>query len=451
MRNLILQVLLKLSGKDIFKPYNELKELEYNHIEENLELQRRNLEKVLLHSYSNVPYYREVLAQADVVDPKTKLVNLKNFSKIPILTKDIIQKNFDDLKSRDAEQKKRKSYLNHSGGSTGNPVNFIRDRRTWVEGMATKWFFYSFISKYPSRLIKLWGSERDILVGGNGLKANIQNFFSGRRILNSFRMSPENFDKYIREINKFKPTIIEGYVQSVYEISQYINKESKNIHTPKGVITSAGTLYPEIRSVIQKAFNAPVFNRYGSREVGDVACSCERNEGLHVDVIHNYVEILDKNLKPCKPNETGKIYVTTLNNYSMPLIRYDIGDLGTVAADIKCSCGRGLPLIKSVEGREMSVFKTRDGRLIPGEFFIHFIGVVFNTGFIRKFQVIQKDYDYLVIKVVMKDKNSFQQYVSKIESSIQEVMGNDCQIEWQEVKDIPTLKSGKYLYTLSEV
>ncbi len=110
-----------------------------------------------------------------------------------------------------------------------------------------------------------------------------------------------------------------------------------------------------------------------------------------------------------------------------------------------------MPLIKEVVGREMSVFRTRQGKVIPGEFFIHFIGVVYNKGFIKKFQVIQKDYEYILIKLICSNRKKFGIYRNKIIEAIKKVMGSNCIIKFDFVNEIQPTKSGKYLYTISEL
>ena len=185
-----------------------------------------------------MPYYTHVLGEAEVaVDGK---INLANLSRIPILTKDIIREHFDELKCKDID--KRNWYLNTSGGSTGEPVKFIQDNISWDSGMGGKWFFSTFAEKYPGdKEIKLWGSERDILKGSIGIKAKLKNMVFNRILLNSFKMSEEDIMQYVEVINMNKPILIEAYVQSIYEFSKFIKKNSLNIHSPKGVITSAGT------------------------------------------------------------------------------------------------------------------------------------------------------------------------------------------------------------------
>lgn len=447
MRNFLLNIFFKLKGKDIFKKYRLLKKKEFNSLEDNLLIQEEKLKKILIHCYNNVPYYHRIFEEDGLF--KNNKLYLNNFNRVRPLTKKILKNNFEELKSKDILE--RKSYFNTSGGSTGEPTKFIQDNNYFVESMATTWLFHSFINNFPTKHIFLWGSERDILGGKKKIFKKIRLWFYKRVPLNSFEMSEKNMGEFVKKINKYKPVIIESYAQSIDELAKYIKRNNLDIYSPKGIISSAGTLYPEMRKNIEEVFKTKVYNRYGSREVGSIACSCTNNEGLHLSLFNNYVEILNNKLIACKPGEIGKVYITTLNNYSMPLVKYDIGDMAIPSEHRKCSCGRGLPLIKEVIGREMSVFKTKEGKIIPGEFFIHFVGVVYNKGFIEKFQIIQKEYDYIIIKLILRDKEKFEEYKKEIIKSIKKVMGEDCKIEFKFVKKIEPTRSGKYLYTISEL
>jgi phenylacetate-CoA ligase len=284
----------------------------------------------------------------------------------------------------------------------------------------------------------LWGSERDILEGKEKLSIRLRNWLYNRKELNAFRMSEKEMIKFIEIWDHFRPQWIEAYVQPIYEFAKFIKEKELKIYSPKGVLVLAGTLYPQMKKIIQEVFNCPIFNRYGSREVGAISCSNGKSGNLKISFWHNYIEVLNNS-----KNQPGQIIITSLNNYSMPFIRYNIGDIG-----IK---GNDWNYLEKIEGRKMSVFKTKKGKLIPGEFFIHFIGVVFNKDFISKFQVIQKDYNLIVIKVIIKDKNGFYSKKNNIENSIKKVMGKNCKIKWEFVNEIKPTKSGKYLYTISEV
>lgn len=449
MRYKLMELGLNLKNRNVFSVYKKLLETQSNSLEEKTKEQEMKLVEILLHAYEYVPYYKKILIERGVI--KDGEVILDNFVNVPILTKELIRENFDDLISTDANYSFRGPYLNTSGGSTGEPVKFYQDNEVWKNNMAVKWLYYSFVSKYPCKLVKLWGSERDILEGGIGFQAYLQNLASNRVVLNAFRMTKSTMYDYVNKINRIRPEIIEGYVQSIYELALFVSEKKLYIHKPKGIITSAGTLYPEMREKLESVFGCVVYNRYGSREVGDIACSCSEGNELHINNHNLYVEILGDDYLPSKPGELGKVYVTTLDNFSMPLIKYDVGDIAVLSNKKDCGCGRSTELLEKVEGREMSIFKTKGGNLIPGEFFIHFVGVVFNEGLISKFQVIQEDYDSILIKVVPLNKIKLEKRKEVIESSIKKVMGSDCLIKWEYVENIECLNSGKYLYTVSKV
>jgi phenylacetate-CoA ligase len=447
MKKYIAQILTRIRSKGRYRHLSLMKEYEYKHISECRNLQKELLYNILKYSLNNVPYYMEIGRINDIQISKDNIFN--DIKKFPILSKGILRTNFDDLKSETFEGD---YYKNTSGGSTGEPVIFLQDILYNEKGKGSKIFFYEWAGrKDGEKMIKLWGSERDILVGTQGIDGWIMENILNIKLLNSFRMSESDMKKYVEIIDKEKPKIIEAYVQSIYELSKFIKNNSLKVYSPKGIITSAGTLYPEYAKLIEEVFRTKVYNRYGSREVGDMACSCEKDDRLHLNIFNQYIEILDNNLEPCKPEEIGHVYVTTLDNYIMPLIRYQIGDMAIPARNEQCSCGRGLPLIEKVVGRQMDVFKTKDGRIIPGEFFIHFIGVVYNKDFISKFQVIQKDYAFVIIRLVLKDEAKFNSYKNQIVDSIRVVMGNECKVEFEFVNDIKPTKSGKYLYTISEI
>lgn len=445
MKNILLQLGLILSGKNIFSEFYRLKSLEFNNLENNLEIQKQSLKEILLHAWQHVPYYTKILHDHDVV--VNGVINLNNFNKIPILTKKIIRENFSELKSNDIGYSKRKPFQNTSGGSTGEPIKFIQDKKTWTTGMAGKWWFYSFITKYPCKMIKLWGSEKEFLSGNMGSKALIKNYFSQRLLLNTFRMSDLDMAKYVNKINLFHPAIIEAYVQSIYELSKFIIDNRLEVFSPKGIITSAGTLYPEMKMIIEKAFKTKVFNRYGSREVGDMACSCDKNEGLHLNIFQHYLEILNDKLEPCQPNELGKIYITTLDNFSMPLIRYDIGDIAIPTEKKYCSCGRGIPLIKSVNGRDNSIIKIESGCLDSTALTTSF----YSFGSIKKYKLTQHDIKNFTLKLIILDKQKWQKDQPELLSKLKKILGNNVIIQIEIVDKIDSLANGKYQYITSEL
>ena len=261
-------------------------------------------------------------------------------------------------------------------------------------------------------------------------------------------MTPDRMREYLGLLNRFSTKLIIAYAQSIYELAQFAERENIFVSPQTAVMTSAGTLFPFMREKIEKTFQCKVFNRYGSREVGDIASECEAHEGLHVFPWGNYVEIVDEKGFPVPNGTEGNILVTNLSNFAMPLIRYFIGDRGTLSQSDHCSCGRQGQILEKISGRNVDVFKKRDGTLVDGEYFTH---LLYFKNWVRKFQVVQKDYSHIVFRIIMTGAEYAPEELDEIKEKTRIVMGEDCITSIEFVDDIPLSASGKYRYTISEV
>jgi len=442
MRKFLRAVMAGIRGNNFEMEYQEIKNIKTN--EELLEFQEKYLTKLLTHTYENVPYYHYTLRKIGVINDGT--VDLSKFNQIPILTKEIMRKHHKELISMDYA--KRKWYYNSSGGSTGEPIRFVQDDLYGKWGNAANYYWYKDILGIDEPNVKkvfLWGSERDLFKGGFGSKANFINWLNNTLFLNSFRLTEEDMENYIKILNTYKPDLIRGYAGSLYELSRYAERKNKAIHKPNVIISSAETLKEEMREKIETVFGTKLYDFYGSRESNNLAGECK--EGLmHILAFHNYVEILDNNCQPVKEREEGRVIVTNLHNYSMPLIRYEIGDIAERGPD-RCKCGNKLPSFQKVTGRITDHLIKEDGTFISGSA----LTLTFNLiEWVRAFQIIQEEFKKVRILVVPNgmindlDKNN-------INNKIKFLLGHDCKIEWEIANNISTTQSGKYLYIKSLV
>jgi len=299
-------------------------------------------------------------------------------------------------------------------------------------------------------MVKLWGSLRDLLRGGQGFKGYLRQQFSGITILNSDRMTEKDMHEYVQRINKIKPSLILTFTNSIDELARFIQKHHLSIHSPHAIMTTAGVLYPEVRTRIEKVFRTTTFNRYGSQEVSDIACNCEKDQGLHLIPDIHYLEIADDEGKEVKLGKSGNIIVTLLTNYTMPLIRYKIGDKG-ILSEKKCSCGRGLPLLKKVIGRIRGNFKNKFGDHINGGVFIDLFYFQDN---IKQFQIIQETVDSITINLVLIDKTNLKDMdkdFKEINQKIWKIMGHKINVNYNILDEIEPSPSGKYMYVFSRV
>ncbi len=405
---------------------------------------------LLKHAESTVPFYKGRFNRNSV--------NANNVFEIlrdlPIVSK----KNLNTTPTLFLSESPRKGvYSNSTGGSTGQPLKIFQDLNyaDWAGG--NKYLFYEWAGWHPGdKILKIWGSQRDVLGQTVTLKAKISSKLRKTKVLDAFSISPKDIERYVQEIESFKPAILECYVDAAYTVAKEILKQGIVFnHRIKGVLVSAGTLYPDFESKIGEAFKAPVINRYGSREVGDIACTCP-NGTIHVSPFTHYVEIVDENGVRIE-NGTGRIILTLLTNYTMPLIRYEIGDLATVGPRKGiCSCGRDWQSLEGIDGRLGSFFYKRDGSTVSPLFFVHFVGVVHNAGLFDKYQIVQESYEEVHVKLVLSsglrgEEEKVEKSLKSIERDFRKVLGENVRIRFFLEKEIPPLSSGKYQYAFSNV
>ena len=282
-------------------------------------LQRERLGSLLRHAHAHVPYYRSVLEACGAVDSSGR-VDLKAFTAIPYLDKDIIRGQGDQLHSDDLDR--RPWFRNYSGGSTGEPVAFVQEeeeKEQW--GRAVTLLFDEWSGRGPGdRWALLWGSERDLCCEP-GLRKRYRRHTRRLLALNAFCMTPE------RMASTWRPSTPSARSTSwpmpaVSTSWTHIRDNHLSVHSPDGIMTSAESIYPEQRELIETVFDAPVFDRYGSREAGNIACECERHSGLHVAAPTHLVELLREDGALAGPGETGEVVVTCYETFAMPLIRY---------------------------------------------------------------------------------------------------------------------------------
>jgi len=445
VRKHVIMGLLCVSGSRVGRNLRRIDRYEQASADEVRQWTEQRLKRLLLHAAQNVPYYRDVLPDCGVVTDG--LVRLENFQRIPLLTKAIIRQEGERLYS--ADHVFRKSYTNTSGGSTGEPVCFLQDKQYDDWNTATKIYFNRVLGKnLGDREIKFWGSDRDILKGTLTLKDRLINRLYNRRFFNSYQLDSQRLNELIRLNNTFRPKAYWSYMESALELARYLLESGQKFYGPDAVVSTIGPLTEEVRQTIETGMKTKVYNQYGSREAGVIACQCREQKGLHTFPWRQYVEVTDTTGRALAAGEQGNITITTLDNYSMPLIRYDIGD-AAVLGGCDCPCGRHTQVLETVLGRTLGYFKKADGSLAHSHFLVQ---ALFYRSWIQRFQVVQEAFDRIVIRIELKPRTQADPAdLDDIRRKTQVIMGAGCRVEFEFVDKIERSASGKYVYTICRI
>ncbi len=408
--------------------------------------QWRKLKTLLMDAYENIPFYRKRLRKQSIHPDEIK--SYDDFRKIPILTKQHIQENLDDLIN--VRFSKTSLRQNSTGGSTGQPLIFYQDDAFWhfVKAIVLRhdrWAGLDWGKKY----VVFWGAERDMESYFKRRRTRFKSRYIDRCIfINAFNFTEEKMKAAIDEMLRFQPEIIQAYASAVYLLAQYISECNIDISSlkMKGIISAAETLSAVKRNLIESVFGCAVFNRYGSRDMNLMASECEAHDGMHIAAENVFMEFIGTDGQPVSDGQMGEIIVTGLNNFSMPLIRYAIGDIGKPSSK-SCICGRGLPLLQSIDGRVHDIMKMPNGKIVHGEYFNH---LFYGKKGIKQYQIIQEQLDKLSILVVP-DRDFNKDLLCFVEKEIKTYIDDSLTIEFKFVENIPLTKTGKLRYTISKV
>ncbi|MEW6602338.1 MAG: hypothetical protein AB1499_15305, partial [Nitrospirota bacterium] len=233
-----------------------------------------------------------------------------------------------------------------------------------------------------------------------------------------------------------------GYASNLYRIAKICHKHEINYIEFPITFSTGEMLYDHQRDFLKKQFKSNIFDYYGCNEVGPIAYECEYHK-KHISGERMIIETTD-----AKGNQVinvqGEITITDLDNYAMPFIRYKNGDVAVMTNDA-CSCGRGLKIIKSVEGRTQEYLRTLDGNYIPAIFFPTRFR---NLRGVDQYQIIQHDIYNTSLRIVKNRFFSIKE-LNEMKQVVKEMLGNSVNVNIEECNYIPLTTRGKTRLVIS--
>lgn len=346
------------------------------------------------YAYNNIPYYKKLFDDLGLSPSDIKTI--KDLEKLPILTKDIIKNNAELFKPVTGYSKA--SVAGSTGGSTGKPLKYALSNECYSLSQA---LLYKGWGKAGYEL----GDKVAIIAGGSlvgkerSAKAKFQDFLMNFRRFSSYGMDQELLEKYSKEITKFNPKFLRGYVTSIVTLAEYFEKRpAENVLKLRAIFTTAEMLSDKQREKIESVFGVKVFNTYGLNDGGISAYECHLHDGFHIDEERAILECVDENGRNVSGTE-GKLLATALHNTDTVFIRYDTGDLGVVS-DRKCKCGDTRKLLSSLQGRKTDSL-TVNGKIIGSPVLTVLMGKVD----VELYQIVQESENTL--KLIIKKGTSY--------------------------------------------
>ncbi|MGD8457108.1 MAG: hypothetical protein PVF83_12045 [Anaerolineales bacterium] len=416
----------------------ELKRNDKLNLEERKTNQLERLKKMLAYAGKSTPYYRELFANIGFDPQNVQSVN--DIRHIPVLTKDIIFSRQEELL---AESFDGPTITNHTSGTTGTALKFVLSEEAHQRHYACLWFHYGWAGFQRGDRLATFAGHPVAAVEGSNPSYWLLDQNENELMFSSYHVSPDTISSYVQALRDFKPAIIRGYPNIIYLLAHYLLDNKEIIIYPKGIFTYGETTFDHQREAIEKAFGCPVYSSYGNGEHMGHLLQC-REGNFHEIPDTAVIEVLNPDGEPAQPGETGELVVTSLINKAMPMIRYQVGDMG-VKTTGACKCGRTSPIFKEITGRTVDYIITPDGRHLRS-----FASLFFSTYNIREAQAIQEEIDRITIKIVPRpgysegDEKVFLDKARKF-------LGDEMHIELKIVDEIPRTAQGKYRLVISNV
>ena len=326
-QNLFLPIADVAYGSTIHTRLKYFREYDSLSREEIVKRQNAKLQKLVRHCYDHVPYYTKLFDRLGL--RPEDIQTGKDLAKLPVLTKQVIRDNYDDLVCRSVDASRLIKCS--TGGSTGTPLHFCKDALEWSGQKAATlraWEWYG-----------LFLGDKIFSLGGNSIVKK-KKVFSSKNIYDTVIMrnykhssadvSDEGMRRHYDSMMRLKPDAIRGYGSSLYIFARFIERFHLPVCPIKVVLTTGEVLVPEYRRKLETVFNAPVYDEYGAGDGGLLSHECTERSGLHIEEELCYVEITDKSGNVLPDGEVGFVTVTDLENYAFPFLRYQVGDMSYI-------------------------------------------------------------------------------------------------------------------------
>lgn len=408
-------------------------------------MQMSMLQTLLRHAETKVPYYRELFRSLGITSKDFRTP--KDLSRLPILTKDIVRERRNDLLREDVDPATLMPHF--SGGSTGVPLSFLREKSYMDYSQATVYRSFQQCGWRPGDMVAFFWGGNDKLYAMKPWEFDLRQRLRRAYLLDPFYSGPKEMDGWIAKWPSIAPVIAQGYASTIARFAAHVEERGQKLPPLRGVFTTAEKLYPAQRELIARVFQCHVYDCYGSSEVQAISFECPKGN-MHIQA--DSVILEEDHSAQIPAGGSPPLLVTSLRNFAMPFLRYRNEDCGEVAeASERCSCGNGFPLMRLKIGRISDNFRLPSGRVVHGEFFTH---MMYGTQGIETFQFHQTAPGAITLWIVPTSGHAAER-AQAIRSAREQLENLDdgfpIAVDIRETDSIPLTNAGKHRFVRTDV
>lgn len=387
-------------------------------------LQAEKLRMLLQHASKNSPFYQ----LQNIPEQNDPYSWLKSF---PVLPKRTFRENLEYILTQPMDEKLTAVM---SSGSTGPPSKVFFSKTELSNNRALQIIWWE------------WAGYRfgnSLLQTGVNMKRSkekaIKDKLLNTRYIDAMSHSEAQILEELNLLRKNPRDHFVAYASSLYLFAKTALAHGINDVKFRSAISLGEKLLPQFREAIEEAFSCKVHDTYGASEGFLIASQCIEGK-YHLMTPHVVVEILDEKNNEVQPGQTGRVILTGLDNFTTPMIRYEVGDLAVKGKPGTCACGLELPVLDEIIGRLTEFLLTPSGKFITVQTVVR---VLKHFPEIEQFKVVQMDSDLFKL-IYISPKNQLDVREKEVQKMFEEVFGEPLRFEFEKVKVLPKAKTGKF-------
>jgi len=402
--------------------------------------QFRQLNALLRHVAATVPFYAERLRAAGLDGRRP--VTPEDWLRMPLLSRTDIQRAGSALLSTALPASHGKTTTASTSGSTGVPVT--------VHGTAITSFFWDIVTLrehlwHRRDLTETMAVIRRIPSGDAAYPDGLRQPHWSSSIAKVFPSGPihaleigSSVAQQAEWLQRVDPAYLRSYPTNLLALARHCERHGIRLPRLKQCLTFGELVHPQVREACREIWGVELCDTYSSQELGYLSLQAPGHAHQLVQADFVLVEVLDRDGRPCRPGEVGRVVATSLHNFCMPLLRYDIGDYAEIGGP--CPTGRGLPVLTRILGRERNMLVDRDGN----EYWPAF-GVKSMTKLapIRQFQLAQVDAGRVEARLVP-ERPLTDDEQEALRRHLAERLPGAMAVTLKLLDEIPRSKGGKY-------
>ncbi|MCK5572186.1 MAG: phenylacetate--CoA ligase family protein, partial [Bacteroidetes bacterium] len=401
------------------------------------ELQAERLRKLIAHATTTVPYYRRIFVEYGI--PPSQIQTPHDLKRLPTLSKDTLRREGTSMMAE--TYRKRHLQRESTSGTSGTPLPVLMNREAYIYAKAAQWLHHEWAGYTHREWIGILAGYNVIGVSREAPPFWTTNYAGHQMHFSTRHLKPRFFPFFVQKLRSSGIQFLFGYPSAIALLARHI--VSTDDHLPlRAVFLSSEPLYEWQAEAIRTAFGCPVFNYYGQAEKALTATGCGTSLDMHTNMELSVAEFIPDE----KIGDKVRVLGTSLLNFGMPLIRYELHDITTLR-DTPCPCGREHVRIGPVETHSDDYIVASDGSLIsPSLLYFPFQEA---TG-LDSSQVVQDEINRVTVKIVPNERFTNEEGESLC-SEVAGIVGRGTLVTIERVTEIPLTANGKFRFVVSNI